>query len=130
MTGLEWYHFRKLIERNKKPWRYLRYYRSKDGFQDTISICDFSLPRRKGVINTGDSEADWYRDSYVCNAGYFAGTIPLYNNPTLWDEDNKKWVKKPARGAMSVMKVLASDGVVERTPEVLEFIRTGYWRPE
>lgn len=119
MEGMYWGDFRALIRRNKKPWRYMQYYRSKEGFIDTMSICDFSLPRRMGVVDTAEGHAaDWYRDSFVCNAGYVNGYLPYRDNPSVWHEIKKDWVVRPMRGVKSTLSLLVLNKCIERTDEI------------
>ena len=129
MECIDWYHFRNIIERNKKPWRSLKYYRSSDGFENTISICDFSMPKRVGVLNTGHAESDWYRDSYVCNAGWLDGFIPVRSTQYVYNNKLAKWEKKPIKGAIDVLKELVKQDVCGKTREVDDLINSGYWRP-
>lgn len=122
MEGMYWDEFRRLIERNKRPWSSLRYYRSKDGFTNTVSICDESLPRRKGVLSTAaGAEADHYRDSYVCNCGYLDGWVPLRGMPEVWNEAEKKFEVKPVRGMRETLVQLVAHGCVEPTNEVKRY---------
>lgn len=127
MIGMYWDTFRRLVERNKKPWRTFRYYRSNDGFKDTISICDFTLPARATHTTTGHAASDWYRDSFVCNVGYFSGSVPLESNPSLWNDEKHKWEEYPVRGSMSALKVLRGQGCVEDSPEVRDLIDRGFY---
>ena len=124
MEGMYWGDVRALIERNKKPWAAIRYYRADSGFSDTISICDYTLPRRKGVISTTEGyNVDMMRDSFVCNAGYFNGYIPLRDVPYLWNEEEKRWEQKPVRGVIGMLQLLIKDGVIEETDEIREYLR-------
>ena len=126
---MQWDDFRKLIHDNILPWRTMKYYRDKNGFKDTVSICDFTLPERGKHINTAEGAAkDWYRDSFVCNAGWLGGAIPVRSNPAIYNDEAKKWEKWPVRGAQDTMKLLVKQKVVGRTPAITEFMRTGYWR--
>lgn len=126
MESIEWALLRRLIERNKSGSAALKYYRSKDGFVDSVSICDFSLPVRAEHVTTVAGESrDWYRDSYVCNAGFLNGYIPLRDNPWLYDEEKGEWKSTPMRGAMETIKQLVSQGCVKRTDEIEEFVKYG-----
>lgn len=124
MEGMYWGDFRALINRNKKPWRHLKYYRSEDGFADTMSICDMTLPKRSTHTKTGHESADWYRDSFVCNAGYFNGFIPLRDALYSWDDEKKKWITKPTRGVKGVLKILLGSHVIDKTEEVARLVDT------
>lgn len=129
MRAMYWDDFRKIVRGSERPWRTVKYYRSKGGFKDTMSICDFSLPRRSKHLKTkAGAESDWYRDSFVCNAGWLGGQIPIDTNPSVYNYKTQKWETWPMRGARDVMQVLVGSGVCERTPEIDVFIRTGYWR--
>lgn len=119
MEGMYWMEFRGVIDRAKRPWRNISYYRADHGFKDTITICDFSLPKRNGALDTVEGhERDWYRDSIVCNAGWLEGYIPLADCPALWDDENKKWEVHPVRGIRNTLLQLLSHNTIERTPEV------------
>lgn len=122
MHGMYWDDFRRFIERNKRTWARLRYYRSKDGFKDTISICDFTLPKREGHVQTGHEQDDWYRDSFVCNCGYLEGYVPYANNPSVWNEEEYKWEVYPMRGVRETAKSLLAQRVLRETAEVKDLI--------
>ena len=123
MEGMYWGDFRALVDRNKLPWRYIHYYKSKQGFIDTMSIVDFSKPRRTGVLSTdAGHEADWFRDSFVCNAGWVNGYIPYEDNPSVWHEIAKKWVVRPMRGIRSTLRILVAAKCVEDNDEVRRLI--------
>lgn len=125
MDGMAWDDVRALIRRNQLPWRYVHYYRSKQGFIDTISIVDFSFPKRSGALqHTADGhEKDWYRDSFVCNAGFVDGYIPYEDNPSVWHEVAKRWVVRPMRGLRSTLRILVKEKVVENSEEIKNIIR-------
>ena len=120
-----WGDFRSFVRENALPWRSIKYYKSKQGFVDTFSICDFHLPRRKGVKQTGHHAEDWYRDSYVCNVSVFEGHVPFENAIDVWNEAELKWETKPARGAKSALAELMSQGVCERNEQTESFLRNG-----
>lgn len=124
MEGMYWDDFRRFIEDNKKSWRSFKYYRSKDGFENTISICDFSLPRRTGVQPNKYRlfNDNWLEHSYVCNTSYFEGWIPFRDAHYEWDDEKKEWVHKPARGIKSTVKILVDNGCLDLTPAVKEVL--------
>ncbi len=118
--------FQKLVDRNKYHRSDFRYYVSNGGFRNTFSICDFSLPDRSTHTETGYSQDDWYRDSFVCNVGLLDGSIPLRNNKSIWNYDTRKWEKWPHRGAMRTMEILVAHNCVQDTREVREFLKSGW----
>jgi hypothetical protein len=123
-TGMYWGDFVRFIERNKKNWRYIHYYKSKDGFPNTRSICDFSYPYRNPpkanpIVLFAEN---WYQKSFVCNASDFEGWIPLADRMYLWHEEQKKWVTRPARGLKGVVKMLVGHDCLDKTTEVNEVL--------
>lgn len=126
MEGMYWGDFARLIDNNKRPWRTIKYYRSPDGFKNTISICDFTLPRRKGLGHKNNEplstayghSADWYRESFVCNTGYLDGWIPLVDGPVVWNEVTHTWEVYPVRGMRETLKELVSSETIYRSDEV------------
>ena len=129
MEGISWDMFKRIINRNLKPWRTLRYIKHDCGFKDTISICDMTLPIREGHAKTGWTLTDWYRDSFVCNAAFFNGSLPVRDAASRWNDDLKKWEEYPVRGAIETMKILRRHKIVADTTEIKEFVKTGYWHP-
>ena len=126
MSHISWYDLRKIIEEAQIDGRVIKYYKSKDGFTNTISICDFSLPRREKLRRTAAGhEADWYRDSYVCNAGWLDGWIPLRDEAAQWDVDKQKWEIKPIRGARATLQALLDHKSIRRT-ETIDRLLRGY----
>lgn len=120
-----WGDFQAFVREHSLPDRTLKYYQSKQGFVDTFSICDFHLPRRKGVVSTGYASADWYRDSFVCNVTVHDGHVPVENAITVWDEATSKWVKKPARGIRGTIKQLVAQGVCKDNEETRRMEHSG-----
>lgn len=129
MEGMYWGDFALLLERNELPWRELRYYRSKDGFKNTISICDLTLPRRQGkpLSTTEGHERDWFRDSYICNTGYLDGWIPLVDNTPIWNEATHSWERYPVRGIRETINMLLSYKCISRTKEVRKLLGELCW---
>jgi hypothetical protein len=122
MDGMYWGDVRALIERNKRPWSILKYFRSKEGFSDTISVCDMTLPKRAGFVKTGYTDHDWWRDSFVCNASYFNGFIPMRDATAEWDDLNRKWIDKPTRGIRHLLRILISNRVIDKSEEVARIV--------
>lgn len=129
MEGISWDMFKRIINRNIRPWRKLRYVKHSCGFKDTISICDMSLPTRDAMLDTGHHLHDWYRDSFVCNSAFFNGSLPVWDAASRYNNELEKWEEYPVRGAANTMKVLLGSKIVEDTAEIQEFINTGYWTP-
>lgn len=128
MASIYWGDFTKFIDENKRDGRVLKYYKSANGYANTISIVDYSLPRRATHIHTGYDESDWYRDSYVCNASVFNGFIPLYDTIPVYNDETHKWETKQVTGAISTVRDLVSQGVVRRTDEVDDLLTNHRWK--
>ncbi len=119
MTGMTWESYRSLIERNKTSSATFNFY--KEG--EKMSICDFGLPRRKGMVMNavvGHSEEDnWYQNSFVCNVGYMeGGFVPMFSNQSFYDNETEKWEILPMRGIIPSLKILLGSGCLEKTDEI------------
>lgn len=129
MEGIYWGDLRAMIDRACKFGHTLGYKRLESPYRkgstpaESISIFDYSAPRRSKIIPTGNAEADWELHSFICNAGYINGFIPLRDNFPIWDDKATKWEVHPIRGALSVIRVLLGQGCIERTKEIEEFLR-------
>ncbi len=124
MTGMTWDSYRSFIERNKSSSAIFRYYKK----GEKMSICDFGLPRRKGMIQTAivahNEQDNWYQNSFVCNVGYLdGGYVPMFNNQSIYDDKTEKWVKLPVRGVIPSLHILLGSGCLEKTDELAELLR-------
>jgi len=120
--------FKRFVEKNADPAATFRYYRSKEGFANTISICDESLPKRATHIETGHAESDWHRDSFVCNVGYYEGFVPIRSTAPVWNETLGKFLRRPVRGAVAAAQQLRAQKCIKDTHSVQDFIKTGVIR--
>ena len=118
MDGMYWDDFANLIYRNSSPESFIRIYSPTKLTPHICTICDYHLPRRAGVIYTGNSAEDINRDSMICNASWFNGSIPMKGWPGQVDEVNNKVTQDPARGAVQTLQILARAGVVLPTVEI------------
>ena len=120
MDGMYWDEFAKLIYRNSSPESFIKIYSPSKLLGDICTICDYHLPRRAGIIYTGNSHDDMDRDSIVCNASWFNGSIPMkgWAGSITEGENNEQIINRPARGAVQTIKLLARAGVILPTVEI------------
>ena len=126
MEGMHISDFWRLLDRNKIYGRYLRFYESKTGFENTVSIVDFSLPRRAKETRVKDdnwmkNEA-YFRSCFVCNFSAFNSYIPMADEMGDWNQDKTTWIKKPARGIISTVRQLLSNSCIHQSPEIEKIV--------
>jgi hypothetical protein len=110
--------FRKLLRRHQSPQARLDFLYSRWGPSDVVSMVDFHLPKRHGVVTTGWSEQDWHRDSFVCNVGFLDGEVPMIGWGGVFREQRTPFdptpgfTKRPCRGWKQAVQILLRQGVI------------------
>lgn len=115
MIGMYRGDFVRMVRQAALPYTCIKFICSRHGRQDTMSIVDYDLPRREGVINTGNSESDWYHQSLICNVGVLEHSWVPYHSI----DDDKMLV----RGIDSTIKILLKDNCIRVTPEMSATLR-------
>ena len=118
MDGMYWDEFAQFIHRNSALESRVRIYSPTKLTPSICTICDYHLPRRAGLINTGNYMDDLNRDSIVCNASWFNGSIPMKGWPGQVDKTTQQVTQQPARGVVQTIQILARGGVLRPTTEV------------
>ncbi len=112
-----WDDLKRLIRENRRnPASTVKFYGPTRDVPNKMTICDFDFPHRDGVLWTGYSDSDWFRDSQVSIAHFENGELPLYG----WYYDNST---KMVRGAWGVVNDLLSKGTLARTWEIKQWLR-------
>ena len=123
--GLYWGEVVRLLERCKRQWSVLRFYKSSHGYKKTISICDFTLPRRKPVTQTAIGEQDaWYAHTYVSNISLLDDNwVPRGNSVSEWNEAKQEFEEVIVQGLSTTLSQLLADGCISKTEEVEAWLR-------
>jgi len=118
-----WDDFAALIRRNAAPYSAIDFHILRHGPGDVVSIMDYSLPRRElDNANTANEEFNWYVSSFVCNAGWVGGEIPMSNIQGELVTDDitgvATWKPRPAVGVRATLYQLLHTGVIWPSKEL------------
>jgi len=108
----------KIIRRNAASGTTIKFSRTRYGPTDVVTIMDYSLPSRQGVVETGYSESDWYRDSIVCNCMWRNGEITEHDMSGEWNEREHKWENRPGRGWKTTLTIMLRSGCLNPSREL------------
>lgn len=108
-----WDEFAQILRRNATPSAQLKFEIHRTGRNGTVSIVDGDLPRREGLIPYEHTENDWWQQSFVCNAAWVNGEIPL--DSVILDEND---VHKMFRGARTTVKLMLGHGSLRPSMEL------------
>lgn len=88
-----------------------------------VSLYDLDLPRREGVVRTGHTEDDWWRDSYLTKVAWHNGEVPRDDDPGEFREPEEGhyggygglrdlYRRMPAVGYRTALRSLLQQGVL------------------
>lgn len=112
--GLYWDDFAAFLRRNVAYNAQMKIYPPSKLQPKMVTLCDLSLPRRQGLIDTGNYHTDVLRDSQVVNLAWYNGMCPYKN----WDK---------RRGIRSGLDILLAEGTLIKTDEVKDLMEASTW---
>jgi hypothetical protein len=118
-----WSEFSRLIRRHAPHPASILFLKHDGTPQDIQTICDLNRPRRHGQLFTGHTYEDLMRDAFVCNAAWLNGEIPLVG----WKGTDIN-TDRPARGAITTIKILLTEGAIRPSRELDALLGESSWK--